>query len=166
MCAVALVHALTRSSGVKPSIKWPNDILVQGKKLAGILTELRAEVDQVKFIVVGIGLNVNASAHQLIEGATSLKVENGKSLNRVEVFQEVLRSLELYYSKLMHKGFDQVLDEWREHSATLKKRVRISDPAGITEGVAIDLDSDGALLIRKDNGVIVRKTAGDVVQLR
>ena len=130
------------------------------------MTELRAESDQVKFVVVGIGLNVNTSSHQLTPGAVSLKVAAGHSFDRAQVFQAILRSLEKWYLKLLHHEFAQVMEEWKKRSATLNKRVRITDPAGIIEGEAIDLDEDGALLIRKDNGLIVKKTAGDVFLLR
>jgi BirA family biotin operon repressor/biotin-[acetyl-CoA-carboxylase] ligase len=166
MSAVALAEAIEETSTLKPAIKWPNDILLENRKLAGILTELRAESDQVKFVVVGIGLNVNSSLHQLTSGGTSLKVATGSSFNRVLIFQAILRSLEKWYVKLLDHEFPQVMEEWKKRSATLKKRVRITDPTGITEGEAIDLDEDGALLIRKDNGLIIKKTAGDVILLR
>jgi BirA family biotin operon repressor/biotin-[acetyl-CoA-carboxylase] ligase len=166
MSAVALAEAIEGISELKPSIKWPNDILLGTNKLAGILTELRAESDQVKFVVVGIGLNVNASLHQLTPSASSLKVAAGKSFDRAQVFQAILRSLEKWYIKVLNHEFAQVMQEWKKRSATLHKRVRITDPTGITEGEAIDLDEDGALLIRKDNGLIIKKTAGDVILLR
>jgi len=166
MSAVALAEAIESISDLKPLIKWPNDILLENQKLAGILTELRAESDQVKFVVVGIGLNVNTSSHQLIDGASSLKVAAGHSFDRVQVFQAILRSTEKWYLKLLNHEFAQVMEEWKKRSATLKKRVRITDPTGVIEGEAVDLDEDGALLIRKDNGVIVKKTAGDVFLLR
>ena len=166
MSAVALAEAIEGISGLHPLIKWPNDILLENHKLAGILTELRAESDQVKFVVIGIGLNVNTSAHQLTPEASSLKVAAGNSFNRAEVFQAILRSLEKWYLKVLQHEFAQVMEEWKKRSATLNKRVKISDPTGIIEGQAIDLDEDGALLIRKDNGLIIKKTAGDVFLLR
>jgi len=166
MSAVALAEAIEGVSDLKPLIKWPNDILLDGRKLAGILTELRAESDQVKFVVVGIGLNVNTSAHQLVPGAASLKVAADRGFDRVQVFQSILRSLEKWYVKLLGHEFVLVMEEWKMRSATLKKRVRITDPTGIIEGEAVDLDEDGALLIRKDNGLIIKKTAGDVFLLR
>ncbi len=162
MSAVALAEAIEDVSGLQPSIKWPNDILLGSRKLAGILTELRAESDQVKFVVVGIGLNVNASVHQLVPGASSLKVAAGRSFDRAQVLQAILRSLEKGYLKLLHHEFAGIMEEWKKRSATLNKRVRVTDSAGITEGQAIDLDEDGALLIRKDNGLVVKKSAGDV----
>jgi BirA family biotin operon repressor/biotin-[acetyl-CoA-carboxylase] ligase len=166
MSGVALAQAIEEISKLKTAIKWPNDILIGNQKLAGILTELRAESDQVKFVVVGIGLNVNASSHQLIPGAVSLKTAAGHSFDRPQVFQAVLRSLEKWYLKILNREFDQVMEEWKKRSSTLKKRVRLTDPAGTIEGEAVDLDQDGALLIRKDNGIVVQKTAGDVFVLR
>jgi len=166
MSAVALAEAVEDTSDVKPSIKWPNDLLWEGRKLAGILTELCAESDQVKFVVVGMGLNINASAHQLVEGATSLKMAASRNFDRVEVFQAILRSLEKWYIKLLHRDVGEITDAWKERSSTLNKRLRLTDPAGTIEGEAIDLDEDGSLLIRKDNGVIIKKTAGDILLLR
>jgi BirA family biotin operon repressor/biotin-[acetyl-CoA-carboxylase] ligase len=166
MSAVALAEAIEGISELKPLIKWPNDILIGKDKLAGILTELRAESDQVKFVVVGIGININASIHQLPPGSSSLKVAAANSFDRAKVFQVILRSLEKWYLKVLQHEFSQVMEEWKKRSATLKKRIRITDPHGIIEGEAIDLDEDGALLIRKDNGIIVKKTAGDVFLLR
>ena len=166
MSAVALAEAIESVSELKPLIKWPNDILLDNQKLAGILTELRAESDQVQFVVVGIGLNVNASLHQLTPQATSLKSAEGHSFNRTQVLQAILQSLEKWYLKLLDHQFKEVMEEWKKRSATLKKRVRITDSTGVIEGEAVDLDEDGALLIRRDNGLIVRKTAGDVFLLR
>lgn len=166
LSAVAVAEAVEKVSGVKAHIKWPNDLLVKNKKLAGILTELRAEVDQMKFVVIGIGLNVNNTATQLVDGATSLRQEAGKVFSRVEVVQEILRSFERRYAHLDEQGFEDVMGAWKERSHTLGKRVKITDPAGIVEGVALDLDHDGGLLIRQDSGVIIKKMAGDVVQLR
>jgi len=166
MSAVALAEAIENISDLRPSIKWPNDILLGSRKLAGILTELRAESDQVKFVIVGIGLNVNTSSHHLTPQAVSLKIAAGHSFDRTQVFQAILRSLEKWYVKLLHHEFAQVMEEWKKRSATLNKWVRITDPAGIIEGQAIDLDEDGALLIRKDNGLVIKKTAGDVFLMR
>ncbi len=161
--AVALAEALRDAAGIEPAIKWPNDILVGGKKLAGILTELRAETDQVKFVVVGMGVNVNTSASQLVDGAASLRTETGRIFNRVIVLQHILRSFETWYAVLGRGRFDLVIKAWKTRSATLKKRVRVTGPGGMVEGLAVDLDTDGALLVRQDSGVIVKKTAGDVV---
>ncbi len=166
MTAVALSEAVERAAGVKADIKWPNDLLVGNRKLAGILTELRAEMDQVKFVVVGIGINVNADAKFLVPEATSLKIETGKTLGRVALLQEILRSFEAWYGRIERNGFAAVLDQWKSRAGTLKRRVRVTDAAGVVEGIAFDLDTDGGLLIRQDSGAVVKKMAGDVIQLR
>ncbi len=166
MTAVAIAQALTKISGIKIEIKWPNDLLVGGRKLAGILTELRAEMDQVEFVVIGFGINVNSTAQNLVEGSTSLKMETGNSFSRVLVLQELLVSLEFWYDGLKKQGFQPVLKAWKSNSATLKTRVRVTDADGVAEGVAFDLDDDGGLLIRQDSGVVIKKMAGDITQIK
>lgn len=166
MTAVALAEALEAVADVKAQIKWPNDVLLSNKKVAGILTELRAEVDQVKFVVIGIGLNINTAPAQLIPEATSLKIETGETYNRVRVLQAILTSLERWYIRLKKDEFPQVLTAWKRQCITLKKRVRIADATGVTEGIAVDVNQDGGLLIRKDSGQTIKKMAGDAVIVR
>ncbi len=166
MAAVAIAEAIEQATGIKCSIKWPNDLLIEGKKVAGILTELRAETDQMKFLVLGVGLNVNSTATQLIETATSLKIVNGSTIDRVQLLQKVLASLEKWYH-IVHKGdFTRMLAQWKSLSCTLNHRVRVTDGYGVIEGIAVDLDNDGALLVKEEGGNIVRRLAGDVIQLR
>ncbi len=166
LSAVSLTNALKKITNLEYSIKWPNDILIHGKKVAGILTELSAEADQVKFIVLGVGLNVNTSKDLLPPAATSLFAETKKIFNRVDILKEILRELEKSYLFFQKEGFASIAEEWRESSSTLHKRIKVVDQSGTLEGEAVDIDSDGGLLIRKDNGVIVKKMAGDVVPAR
>ena len=166
LTAVALTQAIEKVARLKPQIKWSNDLLLGGKKLAGILTETRAEVEQIKFVVVGIGINVNNTGAQLIDGATSVRMETGVSFSRVELMQEILRSFERWYFLLTREGFEPVLKAWKERSQTLKKWIRVSDSAGIVEGEAVDLDRDGGLLIRQASGVVVKRISGDVTVLK
>ncbi len=166
LCAVALSEAIKNICGLNSLIKWPNDLLINGKKVAGILTELNAETDRVKFVVVGIGVNVNSSRDSLIVDATSLQVEAKRTILRVELTKEILRMTEEWYLLSQRQGFTPIIKRWKEISFTLNKRVRIADPAGFIEGEAVDMDQDGGLLIRKDSGVIVKKMAGDITQVR
>lgn len=163
LAAVAVCEALRKVAGVDVTIKWPNDLLVRGRKLAGILTELSAETDRVRFVVVGIGLNVHTPLSLLPPHATSIKAELGKSISRVECLQEILRCLEKRYEQLKADGFPSVIRQWKEFSSTLGQRVRIADQLGEMEGEAVDLDKDGGLLIRGDTGIIVKRMSGDVV---
>lgn len=165
LCAVAVCEAVKQATGLQVSIKWPNDLQIKGKKLAGILTELSAEADRVRFIVVGIGMNVNTTVSSLPPGATSLRHELKRNVSRVELTKLILREIEQYYVLLQKKGFDPVAQKWRELSITLNKRIRVHEPRGFIEGEAVDIDTDGGLLVRSDTGVIIKKMAGDVVQI-
>jgi BirA family biotin operon repressor/biotin-[acetyl-CoA-carboxylase] ligase len=162
LSAVVVREAVQKVSQVDVTIKWPNDLLVQRKKVAGILTELSAEMDRVRFCVVGIGINVNTPLSALPSGATSLKKAAKRPLKRVEIVQEILRSLERWNDGLKAKGFRPVLDAWKKHSSTLGQRIRIADQNGSTQGVAVDLDERGAILIRNAKGDLVKKMTGDI----
>ncbi|MCA9404115.1 MAG: biotin--[acetyl-CoA-carboxylase] ligase [Candidatus Omnitrophica bacterium] len=158
LSAVAVCEALREVSGLDVHIKWPNDLLVQGKKLAGILMELSAEMDRVRFIVVGLGLNVNTAQRQLPPQATSLKLQTGTSVDRIAVMQAVLRSLDHWYAVLNGQGFDPVIKRWRELSSTLGQKISIGDIIG----TAVDLDEHGGLIVQDKDGQRVRCMTGDV----
>ncbi len=166
LAAVSICEAIKKVAGMEAKIKWPNDIFIQQKKLGGILTELNAEADQIRFLVIGIGLNINNDKKSLVSGATSLKEEKGQVLNRVELLQEMLRVLERNYLSFQNKGAGPIADKWRSLSATLGKRIKVSLSGGHLEGEAVDIDSDGALLLRNDAGLISRVTSGDVTHCR
>ena len=166
LSAVAVAQAIKKLAAVNVAIKWPNDLLIDDKKVAGILTELSAEADLVKFVVVGIGVNVNSLSGHLPDGATSLRKEAKGPISRLELTKEILREMEGRYLELQTKGFLPIAKAWKDLSMTLNKRVKVVDPSETVEGTAIDIDGDGGLLLRKDSGVIIKKMAGDVVQIR
>ena len=161
--AVAVAEAIQKVSGILPKIKWPNDLLINNKKVAGILTEMSAEMDRVRFVVLGLGINVNTPANLLPDHATSLKVETQKTISRVELIQNILVSLEFWYDNLKKNGFEPVIERWKNLSLTLGQRIRIVDPSGTVEGEAIDLDSHGGLVIRNNFGICVQRMSGDVI---
>ncbi len=165
LSAVALCESVRRVTGVQATIKWPNDLLVGKKKLAGILTELNAEMDRVWFVVVGVGINVNTSLHALPEGSTSLKVEAKQSFLRVALMQDILESFEQWYERLAIQGFKAVTKRWRELSSTLGRRVCIHNGEKSLEGEAVDINEFGALIICNDDGVKMTHMAGDVVEV-
>ncbi len=166
LCAVSLCEAIKEITQIDAQIKWPNDILIHNKKVAGILTELNAEMDQVRFLVIGIGMNVNSDKKDLLSGATSLKEEKNETINRIEMLQEILRKIEANYLLFQENGKVQIIEKWREYNLTLGKRVKIISHHEHLEGQAIDIDQDGALLLRKDSGVVQKVTSGDVVHCR
>ena len=166
LSAVAVSEAIRDIIGLLSYIKWPNDILINEKKVGGILTEMDAEMDIVKFAVIGIGINVNTNRSSLPDKATSLKEEKGKPIPRVELLKEILRKIESLYLLLQKEGFSPIIERWRELSSTLGRRVKISYHKEYIEGEAIDVDLDGGLLIRNDTGFIEKIMAGDVVRVR
>jgi len=166
LSAVSICEAVKKVCDIDSQIKWPNDLLIHNKKLAGILTEMNAEVDKVNFVVIGIGLNVNNDKKSLIAQATSLKEQLDQQVNRIALLQELLFRVEENYFLLEKKGNKAIIDKWRNFTLTLGKRVKVYCQDKHIEGMAVDIDTDGALLIRKDSGVIAKVTSGDVMHCR
>ena len=164
--AVALRRAIRSSSGIDPEIKWPNDLMYRGHKLAGILTELAAEVDRVKHVVIGIGINVNVDGEDLPEElrgqATSLKLAAGSSIDRPALAARILIELDKVYTTIADGNFMELADEWAEACRTIGNRVSVVTGDRRIVGQAESLDSDGALLVRNEHGSLERVVGGDV----
>lgn len=166
LAAVSICEAIKDITSMEAKIKWPNDVLLHNKKLGGILTELSAEMDEIKFLVIGVGLNVNNDHKALVEGATSLREQKKESISRIELLQEILRKIEENYLIFQKKGSEPIIDKWRIYNITLGKRVKVSAHKEHIEGDAVDIDSDGGLLLRNDFGLTQKVMAGDVVHCR
>jgi BirA family biotin operon repressor/biotin-[acetyl-CoA-carboxylase] ligase len=166
LAGVSVCEAAGQVCAIEAKIKWPNDILVNNKKLGGILTELNAEMDEVHFLVVSMGLNVNNDKKSLPVTAISLKELKKENVSRIELLQEILRKIEANYMLLQKKGNALIIDKWREYNITLGLRVKISSHHKQVEGEAVDIDADGSLLIRNDAGLTQKITAGDVAHCR
>jgi len=166
LTAVAVASAVEKVAGVAPGIKWPNDLLVGGKKICGILTEMSAEMEMVNFLVVGVGINVNTSLEdfpeELKEIATSLYLVEGEPVSRLKLLKQFLRDFEFYYRRWINDGFGPILEEWKKRCVSLGCPVRVSSPREVWDGWAEDVDSDGALLVRMPGGSIKRFVAGEV----
>lgn len=165
LIAVAIAKILNRR-GIPAGIKWPNDILLDGKKIVGILTELSAEMERIHYVVVGTGLNINITEDEMPkeirEVATSLYAFTGKKWNRAEIIADFLLEVEILYEIVKAKGFEEIFDMWRELNITLGREVRVIFNDKSYEGVARDIDSSGALLIEKKDGTQELVQAGDV----
>ncbi len=165
MAAVALNRAIRDVTGIPCGIKWPNDILCNGRKLVGILTEMSAEMDAINHIVIGMGINVNIDAAEIPPElktiATSVSIETGAEVSRIDLFIKVLERLEEIYLQVKTGGFSVVLDAWRQESITLGRMVNVIGLDKSFVGKAIDIDNDGALLVETEQGV-ERVLAGDV----
>ena len=164
--ATALARAIALQTGLVPEIKWPNDILIGGKKVAGILTELTAELDHVKEVVLGIGVEVNLDAgempRELRKTATSLKIESGQAVDRAELAVAILRELDEDYERIRRGQFELVAAEWQQRCGTLGREVCIRIGDRVIRGRAEALDGEGALLLRTQHGHLERIIGGDV----
>ncbi len=164
--ATALARAITLQTGILPEIKWPNDILIRGKKVVGILTELSAELDQVKEVILGIGVDVNLEANEfppeLRKLATSLRIETGRAIDRPALAVTVLRELDADYHRIGRGQFESVAEEWQEQCTTIGLHVAIRMGERIIRGRAESLDAEGALLLRTQHGHLERIVGGDV----
>jgi BirA family biotin operon repressor/biotin-[acetyl-CoA-carboxylase] ligase len=164
--AIAVRRAIQQVTTLKAQVKWPNDILINGKKVAGILTELAAEPDCVKYLVLGIGVDVNLNASDfpadLRKTATSLKAELGRAVSRTTLAVEILRQLDEDYHRAISGQFGKVADEWEEYCSTIGQRITIRTGQREIEGRAESLAEDGALLLRTDHGHLERIVGGDV----
>jgi len=164
--ATALRRAIEAGTGLQAEIKWPNDIVMGGRKVAGILTELSAEPDRVRYVVLGIGVDVNLGAGEfppeLRKLATSLKMEAGRTISRAELATAILRELDADYARLCGGGFAKVADEWEGHCQTIGRDVTIQIGERKIRGRAESLDDAGALLLRTEHGHLEHVTGGDV----
>lgn len=168
MTAVALAETLIETTNLPVLIKWPNDILIHGKKLAGILTEMSMEMDQVDYVVVGLGLNVNTPARdfpsEIKDIASSLAAETGKTWSRSDVMRRFLVWFEDYYARVTGQGFTDVMRRWKELSDIIGRSVTV---AMVGEqkinGRVRDVDDDGILILEDDEGEVHRVMSGDVL---
>lgn len=164
--ATALCRAIRSETGLKPEIKWPNDILVGGKKIAGVLTELSAELDRVKHVILGIGVDVNLSVTELPtelrKQATSLKIEAGHAFSRADLATVILHELDRDYLRVCAGQFAKVADEWEAQCRTIGGNVTIQIGHRRVHGRAEALGESGELLLRSEHGHLERISGGDV----
>ncbi len=158
---VAVAKAIRKTFGLNANLKWPNDVLINGKKVCGILSEIDAESDIVNFMNLGVGINVNNDI-PIENGAVSIKKLLGKSVSRKGIFKRVTENIR---ESELSMNIENMLSQWRDLSSTLDSYVRVVTHRKIIEGKAIDIDSNGALLVRTGNG-IERVIAGDCIHVR
>ena len=152
--------------GIEARLKWPNDVLVGGKKICGILLESSAEPDRIDYVIAGIGINANLSSGDLPAEfncrSTSLRDLLGKPVDRAELLARILGQSERLYFSSMDEGFGMVIDEWKSISCTLGRKVCVSSFGRALTGTAVDIDQDGALIVATENGKKEKIFSGDV----
>lgn len=166
LTAVAVAQAIEQVTEVTPEIKWPNDILIRGKKCTGILTELQAESDRVKYMIIGIGINVNQEKEdfpkELETIATSLKIVSGTEVSRVKLVQEILKRHEKLYHLYINEGFLPVKLLWEGYSSTIGKTIVARTISGSIHGIAIGLTDEGVLLLEDEEGTLHKIYSADI----
>jgi BirA family biotin operon repressor/biotin-[acetyl-CoA-carboxylase] ligase len=163
LASLAVVHSLRTITGIEAQIKWPNDVLIHGRKVCGILIETDVRKERVEYAVIGIGVNVDLTPNDFPEieaTTTSLSRETGKQISHLSLVRGLLIALDRLYLSL--KAGDSLYEEWRDNLVTLGRHVRVRSGDSISEGIAESVDRDGSLLLRSPDGKLTRIDAGDV----
>lgn len=166
--AVAIVNAMkSLYTNFTPYIKWPNDILINGRKCTGILTEMMAEMDRVQALLIGIGINVNQQLHDFPEElqsiATSVSIEEQQPIDRAQLVAAILNNLERYSDQYVQEGFAPIKALWEEASGTIGKQIKATTLREVIEGKAIGITDAGVLEIELANGEIKSVYSADIV---
>ncbi|MFA5515842.1 MAG: biotin--[acetyl-CoA-carboxylase] ligase [Desulfuromonadales bacterium] len=164
--ALAVARAIEEVGGLEPTVKWPNDILLGGKKVAGLLNELNAETERVHYVILGIGVNLNMRSDQFPQDlrypATSVAIEKGEPISRLAFVRSLLRHVDQLYELYLLKGFTPLLRAWESLFELTGRAAEVDCQGRLLRGVVDGLDNDGALLLRLPNGDTERILAGDV----
>jgi len=166
LTAVAIVQAIEEVTPLKPDIKWPNDLLINGKKVVGILTELQAEADQVHSVIIGTGINVNQQESdfpdELKPIATSLFQESNKKVERSQLIQSILLKFENLYHLYLENGFRPIKLLWESYAISLNREITARTLNGSVKGKALGINEKGALLIESEEGNMIEIYSADI----
>lgn len=164
LTAVAAARGVEQITNVDVEIKWPNDLLINGKKVCGILTEMQADPDKINAVIIGIGLNVNQQEFplELKEIATSLSKETNNTFSRIEIISSILHEFHWLYEEFVKNGFSIIKPLWEAKCHTLGKKITATTMQEEITGIALGIDDDGVLLLRDENGKIHKIYSGDI----
>lgn len=168
LTAVVMARAIRAVTGIQIYIKWPNDLIYEERKLGGILAEISGEMDQVNYLVLGVGINVNHTGSdfppELADRAISLRLIKEGEISRVRILQLFLQEFEQAYFSITQTGLQDVVDYAKQYSATLGKQVTINQGFGrVLSGQAVDLEQDGSLWLKEPGGELIKIFSGDLV---
>lgn len=164
LAGLSVCRAIRSLTGCSAEIKWPNDVVINGKKVCGILAEMAAEFDRVNYVVVGIGVNVNNDSfpEELSQKATSLRLETGRPISRVETLRRVLEEFGRLYDGFFSSDQTAMLEEYKKSCVSLNRRVSTVRNGQTLEGTAVDITLGGELAVRLDNGTMIAINSGEV----
>jgi BirA family biotin operon repressor/biotin-[acetyl-CoA-carboxylase] ligase len=166
LAGVAVADALSLYCDRQPTLKWPNDVQVRGKKICGILTEMRTSGASVEYVVIGIGINLNMRRDEFHEDfretSTSVREENGADISRVAFASDLYGSVERWYGEYRRNGFEPIRDTWLTYAGIVGRQIRVNRPDVIQKGTVLGIDEYGALLIHDDEKNVKRVLSGDI----
>lgn len=165
VAAMAVSEGINRVTGLSTQIKWPNDIVIRGKKVCGILTEMSAELDQIHYVVTGIGINVNMTEfpEEIRQTATSLRLETGARVERSQVIAAILKAFEFYYEKYeTARDLSLLMETYNERLVNRNREVRVLAPEGDYTGISRGIDREGQLLVEMEDGSVRHVFSGEV----
>jgi BirA family transcriptional regulator, biotin operon repressor / biotin---[acetyl-CoA-carboxylase] ligase len=169
LSAVAATETLNQVCHLSANVKWPNDILVKGAKISGLLNEMNAETEQIHYVILGIGINLNMTAEQFPQElnypATSALIETGTPVDRILFLQTFLEKLDQYYLEFIQQGFAPIRKRWENLCNIMNQKVAVVQQSHTITGTVVGIDFDGALQVQCDDGQIERILAGDVKPL-
>ena len=167
VAGLAVTKVLREMFNLKTETKWPNDVLVNGRKVCGILTEMNTRDETINFVVIGIGVNVNFDVERVFpeplkKTATSLQNELKRKVEIEKLFRDLLEKLENLYELFTKEGFKPILKEWKNYAGFLNRQVEIASPTEKLSGLALDVDDDGALVIKLKDGTVKHVLVGTI----
>ena len=165
VAAMGVFEGIYQETGLEPQIKWPNDLVLSGKKICGILTEMTTELDTIQYVVIGIGVNVNIESfpQELSQTATSLYLESGEKKKRSPLVGAIAKAFEQYYHKFLAvKNLSLLKQQYESHLANQNRQVTVMSPNGQYSGICLGINEQGELLVEKNDGQICQVLSGEV----
>ncbi len=167
VASLAVAETLRDLYGLKVETKWPNDVMVDNKKVCGILAEMSSMGEHLKFVVLGIGVNANFNVREtfpeeLQKSVISLHDVLGKKVKREQIFKKLLEKLENLYTCFLQGGFVQILEEWKKLASFLGRQVEVLSDSQKWTGTALNVEEDGSLILKLDDGTVKRFLSGDI----
>ncbi|KYK20184.1 hypothetical protein AYK24_04095 [Thermoplasmatales archaeon SG8-52-4] len=163
--SIAVFQGIKKITGIEAEIKWPNDLLINGRKICGILTEIDSEKQKINYCIIGIGINVNNELEKELQiNATNLKKELNKEISIHELFRAIIENFDENYNKLLSGDYDFIRGPWLKHSNIIGRKIQVIDDKNITTGKVIQVDSDGYIILNTINGNI-KIISGDIKYL-
>jgi len=167
LAALAIVQGIQEVLSIPLKIKWPNDVYLDNRKLAGILTEISAEMDMVNYIITGIGINAKVDSHSFPEGikerSVTLAEETGQDFILPEILGKILNHMEILYDCVQRDGFEEIIEEWRRYDLLIGRKISVDTPSGKISGKSVGINSKGALILESEEGNRIEVLAGSII---